>query len=88
LLPAERLRAEPGSGPSQAELEAAAEAAELAAAIAAAERAEREERLTRDKEAALSGVGASPLYGALGGVNSQAIAGLLVVSGSIWRDCS
>ena len=63
LLPAERVRAEPGSGPSEADiLEAEAQAA-AAAARAAEARAEREAQL--EAEAAL-GVGASPLFAALG----------------------
>jgi hypothetical protein len=67
LLPASRVRSEPGSGPSEeeeAEVRAAEAAAAAEAARAAAERAQREARLEKE---VLAGVGASPLYGALGG---------------------
>ena len=72
LLPAERVRAEPGSGPSEADiLEAEAQAA-AAAARAAEARAERESQL--EAEAAL-GVGASPLFAALGAGEAAAAGG-------------
>ena len=93
MIPAERLRAEPGSGPSQAEAEAAAaaEATEVAAACAAVERVAREERMAKD--AALSGVGASPLYGALGsadvaGRGGRAGAVAAVVQSGDWDEAT
>ena len=64
LLPGSRVRAEPASAAEEAEVRAAEEAAAAQAARAAAERAQREARLERD---VLAGVGASPLFGALGG---------------------
>ena len=88
LLPGSRVRAEPASAAEEAEVRAAEEAAAAQAARAAAERAQREARLEKDM---LAGVGASPLFGALGGGGvgggvGGGDAAAEVVRGSDWNE--
>ncbi len=64
LLPAGRVRSEPATAAEEAEVQAAQKAAAAEAARAAEVRAQREARLEKD---VLAGVGASPLFGVLGG---------------------